>query len=684
MRKRGEVSPPGPDRAPLNPLMTAMPISISSSCFSIFTPRIEHSGPRQTGFLRRLLWLLVLSVTLGGMGSAAAAVVDLSVSAYLQTPDPVPRDGVANFSVVVTNNEDLIDATGNVRLVVELPGNVDFSASASPAGCAFNLLASPKLLTCTRSGLEKAANWTVDFKGQGQTASAVSTKATVSFVDVDTDNNSANNVSTKTLTVIKGADLSVNVSGTTGLSGCPAACTAAAGATVGYRVDVANAGPDTASQFRVTYNLPAGADFTYTDATGTGWACTQAGTVLTCNYTGAAIGVGQQAPPINITGRIVSITAGASVASTDTQTGDPDESNNGPRQVVVAVKPGTDLDAKQTLESNASGLTSLTAGEAASLNLWAVNSGTQDASGVTVKTTVSSDFIIGTLPAGCSRVGQTINCTVGALAHGATSPKFLIPLTVAETATGGANVVDVARNGPLDGLNNPASSTYSIVAPFAHLTLAKNKSPLLVQAGGDITNTISVTNSNTSTSVASGTVTVTDTLPPQEAYVGFSGTGWACSAVGQLVTCSYTIPGNLPRGAKLPNLVLTTRAQPGFTGSLTNRACTGKAAGSSHQPPDNSDTGNCADATVTSTPLNADLSIVKTASTANLPATSNTFSYTLTVSNAGPDRAPTVSVVDALPHWYNGSGGTTTGSAVLAGAGTGESCTFGSTVRCTE
>jgi large repetitive protein len=668
--------------------MTAMPIPTSSSHFLAPIPRLERKRPQQTGFLQRLLCLMVLAMTLGGMGSAAAAVVDLSVSAYLQTPDPVPRDGMANFSVVVTNNEDLIDATGNVRLVVELPGNVDFSSNAAPAGCAFNLLASPKLLSCTRSGLEKSANWTVDFKGKGQTASALSTKATVSFVDVDTDNNSANNVSTKTLTVIKGADLSVNVSGTTGLSGCPAACTAAAGAAVGYRVDVANAGPDSASQFRVSYNLPAGADFTYTAAAGTGWACTPAGTVLTCNYSGAAIGVGQQAPPINITGRIVrntagTITSGASVASTDLQTGDPDESNNGPRQVVVAVKPGTDLDAKQTLVSNASGLTSLTPGEAASLNLWAVNSGTQDASGVTVKTTISSDFIIGTLPTGCSRVGQTVTCNVGALAHGATSPKFLIPLTVAETATGGANVVNVARTGPLDGLNNPASNTYSIVAPFAHLTLAKNKSPLLVQAGGDITNTISVTNSTTSTSVASGTVTVTDTLPPQETYVGFSGAGWVCSAVGQMVTCIYTIPGDLPRGAKLPNLVLSTRAQAGFTGSLTNRACTGKAAGSSHQPPDNSDTGNCADATVTSTPLNADLSIVKTASLATLPASSSTFSYTLTVSNAGPDRAPTVSVVDALPHWYNGSGGTTTGSAVLAGAGTGESCTFGSTVRCT-
>jgi len=176
-------------------------------------------------------------------------------------------------------------------------------------------------------------------------------------------------------------------------------------------------------------------------------------------------------------------------------------------------------------------------------------------------------------------------------------------------------------------------------------------------------------------------VTVTDTLSSQESYVSASGTGWTCSVAGQLVTCTYTIPGSLARGAKLPALVLTTRAQAGFTGTLSNTACTGMAAGSAHQPPDNASTGNCATASVTSTPLNVDLAIVKTASLASLPAASNSFSYTLVVSNAGPDSAPTVKVVDALPHWYSRSGTITGGSAVLAGIGAGESCSFASTVK---
>lgn len=270
--KKRLPSPPGPDRAPPL-LMTAMLIPTSSSHFFIPISRLARKKPRQTGFLQHLLWLMVLALMLCGMGNAAAAVVDLSVSAYLQTPSPVPRGGEATFSVTVTNNEDLVDATGNVRLAVELPGNVDFSSSVAPAGCTFNLLVNPKLLSCVRSGLPKLQNWNVEFKGIGLTAAAVSARASVSFDDVDTDNNSANNVSIKTLTVIKGADLRVGLNGTTGLSGCPAACTAAAGATVGYSVDVTNAGPESASQFKVTFDLPAGTDFTYGAATGTGWAC---------------------------------------------------------------------------------------------------------------------------------------------------------------------------------------------------------------------------------------------------------------------------------------------------------------------------------------------------------------------------------------------------------------------------
>ena len=110
------------------------------------------------------------------------------------------------------------------------------------------------------------------------------------------------------------------------------------------------------------------------------------------------------------------------------------------------------------------------------------------------------------------------------------------------------------------------------------------------------------------------------------------------------------------------------------------------SAGSPHTPADNSTTGNCQNATVTGTNRNVDLSIAKTASIASpthILTTDSTFTYTLTVSNAGPDAAPTVTVSDPLAVWYSGDAGTTGGSAVITGTGAGESCSFGSTVTCT-
>lgn len=82
-------------------------------------------------------------------------------------------------------------------------------------------------------------------------------------------------------------------------------------------------------------------------------------------------------------------------------------------------------------------------------------------------------------------------------------------------------------------------------------------------AGGSAQFRVNVANSGPD--AETGTITVTSTLPPELAYTGYSGAGWTCGAVGQLVTCSRT--GGLAVGAIAPALSLDVAVSPGAAGS---------------------------------------------------------------------------------------------------------------------
>ena len=64
------------------------------------------------------------------------------------------------------------------------------------------------------------------------------------------------------------------------------------------------------------------------------------------------------------------------------------------------------------------------------------------------------------------------------------------------------------------------------------------------------------------------TVTVTDTLPAGLTYNSSSGTGWSCSAAGQVVTCTHAPTIN--PGASLPPLSLVVNIAEAAAASVTN------------------------------------------------------------------------------------------------------------------
>ena len=67
-----------------------------------------------------------------------------------------------------------------------------------------------------------------------------------------------------------------------------------------------------------------------------------------------------------------------------------------------------------------------------------------------------------------------------------------------------------------------------------------------------------------------GTITVVDTLPAELTFVEASGTGWTCTAVGQIVTC--TTDQDLAPGTSLPNLTISAKVSNGASGEIVNGA----------------------------------------------------------------------------------------------------------------
>ena len=106
--------------------------------------------------------------------------------------------------------------------------------------------------------------------------------------------------------------------------------------------------------------------------------------------------------------------------------------------------------------------------------------------------------------------------------------------------------------------------------PLADLSIAMQLEGELAQ-GVEAKYTINVTNSGPS--IASSPNVVTSTLPAGLAFVSGAGAGWACSSVGQDVTC--TTNAALAAGSSLPALTLTVRVTG--TGTVTASALvTGK------------------------------------------------------------------------------------------------------------
>jgi uncharacterized repeat protein (TIGR01451 family) len=250
------------------------------------------------------------NVVASASGIYTAAYVtqaDLSISTS-DSPEPVGAGAELTYTLNVANSGP--SQASSLSVTHALPAGASLQ-SASGAGWACT---GTGPVTCTMAslGIASAAPISIVVTAPSAPGEAV---ASSSVSSATSDSATGNNSASTTTNVFARADLSVTQ------SGAPAEiCT---GQPITYSLNVANAGPSTASSVSLSDVLPAGASLV--SATGSGWTCSGTATV-TCARTSLTVG---SAPAI-----IVAITAPSSAGtatnavSVASQTSDPSSANN--------------------------------------------------------------------------------------------------------------------------------------------------------------------------------------------------------------------------------------------------------------------------------------------------------------------------------------------------------------------
>ena len=212
------------------------------------------------------------------------------------------------------------------------------------------------------------------------------------------------------------------------------------------------------------------------------------------------------------------------------------------------------------------------------------------------------------------------------------------------------------QGSPLGGtvqFGSTSEFSNNVPIPKADLSLTKTVNPTSAGPNDTVTFTLTLTNSGPGSAT---NVEVTDTVPNGFTYVANS-IGSNAGSTGATITTDDTNPASLKwtvdRLDKNESVTLTFNATVNSSGNYTNTAEVTK----SDQPDPDSTPGNgdtneddYASATVTYEP-EADLSLSKSVSpTSAGPGDAVTF--TLTVTNSGPNDATNVEVTDQLPSGY--------------------------------
>ena len=567
------------------------------------------------------------------------------------SPNPVTAGDNLTYRLEATNNGPSV--ASSVTVSDPLPAGTTF-VSVTPPACGD----SAGTVSCSLGDL--AAGQTVPIVvtvtvGASVPAGPLTNKATASSPTPDPT--SSNNTATDVTDVATEADLVLTKTAT------PA--TVVAGNQVTYTLTAQNAGPSDAQDAAVTDELPSGA--TFVSAAPASADCTAVGQQVTCGL--GTLAAGATAPAITIVARVQASTPPGTITNTATVssvTPDPDPTNNS-SSASTTVAASADVAITKSASPS-----SFVAGQPASYTLTATNNGPSDAQSVVVTDTLPSGLTfsaaVPSQGSPCTEAAATVTCNLGALSAGGKAT-VIINVTVNPSTSGTVtNTATVASPTPDPDLSN---NTDTIVTPVtltpvppvvsADMAITKIGAPNPVFNGNALTYTLSVVNNGPSSAQA---VTVSDPLPAEFAFGSVSTTIGTCTQSSGTVTCDL---GTMAASAKATVTIVGT-AHPGTPAvSFTNTATV------SSTTPDPDLANNSA--SFTSDFFGADVAITKVGSPKPVTA-GNNLSYTLKVSNDGPDTATDVTVSDPLPATTSFVSATTSAGACSHASGT-VSCSLG-------
>jgi uncharacterized repeat protein (TIGR01451 family) len=296
----------------------------------------------------------------------------------------------------------------------------------------------------------------------------------------------------------------------------------------------------------------------------------------------------------------------------------------------------------------------VTAGTNITYTITASNAGPSDAQSVTLSDAIPTNttFVSFTAPAGWTPSAPapggtgTVTATRGTLPAGSLAQVFTLVVMVNSSAASGSTItntvtISAATADPVSANNTDTETTG--VNTLADISVTKTDNPDPVNAGDNLTYTITVTNAGPSDAQ---NVTLTDAVPPGTTFVSFtqlSGPTFSSTTPvgGGTGTVTSTAPSLADGATAVFRLVVNVNAATPQGGTITNSVTvTTTTAGD--------DPGNNADTETTSVNAQADLRVTKTDNPDEVDPGAN-ITYTITLTNAGPSDAQNVALSDAIP-----------------------------------